>query len=246
LLSRPARTVLAAACASALALAPSLANAQTPPPAAPPPAAPPGYAPPPAGYAPPPAGYAPPPAGYAPPPAGYAPPGAYGPPPGAYGPPPGAYGPPPGYYAPPGAYQGPRVIDDWEEGQPIPPGYHPKTKIRAGLVGAGAGVLGGFWLATALPSVVVADATGNGAAALGAIPIAGPFALIPQSGGFASLDFLFVLDGLAQVAGAAMLIAGIAAPKTVLVRNDVGKVTILPKPMTFGKTGAGFGLQGTY
>jgi hypothetical protein len=224
-------SVLAAACGSTIALAPSLAGAQTPPPA-----------PPPAAYAPPP-GYGPPPAGYAPP-AGAYPPGAYGPP-GAYVAPPGAYGPPPGYYAP-GAYAAPRVIEDWEEGQPIPPGYRPKTKIRTGLVAAGAGVLGGFWLVTAMTSVVVADATSNRSVALGAIPIAGPFALLPQSGGFATVDFLLVLDGVAQVAGAAMLVAGIAAPKTVLVRADVGKVTLLPTPIAFGKTGAGVGLKGTF
>jgi hypothetical protein len=139
------------------------------------------------------------------------------------------------------------VISDWEEGQPIPPGYHAKTKIRAGLVGAGAGLLGGFWLITALPSVVIADVSHNGSVALGAIPLAGPFALIPQSGGYASVDFVLVFDGLIQVAGAAMLIAGIAAPKTVLVRDDIAKVVkYLPKPVAIGKNGAGVGLAGTF
>jgi hypothetical protein len=115
-----------------------------------------------------------------------------------------------------------------------------------GLVGAGAGLLGGFWLVTALSSVLAADIEKNGAIAVGAVPVAGPFALLGQCGGYASCDFAAVLDGLVQVGGLAMLIAGIAAPRTVLVRNDVSKVTVMPKPFVFGKTGAGAGVAVTF
>jgi hypothetical protein len=120
------------------------------------------------------------------------------------------------------------------------------TKIRTGLVVGGAVTLGALWILTAVPSVIASDAEGNGAVAVGAIPIVGPFALIPQVGGSATGDFFCVLDGLGQAAGAAMLIAGIAAPRKVLLRADVGSVTILPKPMSFGKTGGGFGLAGAF
>ena len=33
------------------------------------------------------------------------------------------------------AISGPRQITTWQEGEPIPPGYHPVQRIRRGLVG---------------------------------------------------------------------------------------------------------------
>jgi hypothetical protein len=223
--------VLGVAAAAAIALAPAAAFAQSPPPAGDPNAQQaPGQAPPPGGYAPPPAGYAPPPAGYAPPPAGYAPaPG------GAYYPPPG------GYAAPPG----PRVIEDWDEGQPIPAGYYKSTKIRTGLVVAGAVTFGSLYLITALTGALISDVGGGGDGKLLLIPVAGPFCLLGAGAG-ATADLFLVLDGLAQAGGIAMFIAGLAAPRTVLKRNDVSKVTITPKPMTFGTHGSGFGFSGTF
>jgi hypothetical protein len=140
-------------------------------------------------------------------------------------------------------------MDDPDEGQPVPAGYHRGTKIRVGLVAGGASTFGALWLLTAVTSTIVADASGNGNAALGAIPVAGPFALIPQvsgSPGATSADLFFVLDGLGQIAGVAMLVAGLAAPRKVFIRNDIGKVTILPKPISFGRNGGGFGLVGTF
>jgi hypothetical protein len=230
---RPSSAVaLGVAAAAAIALAPAAAFAQQPPPAGDPNA----QQPPPSGYAPPPAGYAPPPAGYAPPPAGYAPP-----PGGTYYPPPG------GYAAPPG----PRVIDDWDEGQPIPPGYYKSTKIRTGLVVGGAVTFGAVYLITALTGAVVGDicvatnTTSCTSAKLLLIPVAGPFTLLGAGVG-ATADLFLVIDGLAQAGGIAMFIAGLAAPRTVLKRNDVGKVTLTPKPITFGTHGGGFGLTGTF
>ncbi len=229
------------AAAAAIAIVPSTAAAQPAQPAAPPPAA---YAPPPAGYAPPPAGYAPPP-GY-PPPAGYP---AYAPPPGGY------YAPPPAYYAPQGAYAPPRVIADWEPGQAIPPGYHPSTRIRKGLVIGGAVTFGVVYLLSALAGAVTSDVgdvtCGNGcssgtrSAKLLLIPVGGPFALVGASSS-ATGNFFLVLDGVAQVGGLAMLIAGLAAQESVLVHDVAKNVKIMPAPMTFGATGAGLGLVGTF
>jgi hypothetical protein len=53
-------------------------------------------------------------------------------------------------------------------------------------------------------------------------------------------------DGLGQAVGAAMLITGLAAPRRVLVRDDVAKVHVMPTPLTFGKGSAGVGLTGTF
>ena len=49
-------------------------------------------------------------------------------------------------YAP----QGPRVIRNYDEGAPIPPGYHPETRARLGLVVGGAALFGVFYLFTAI------------------------------------------------------------------------------------------------
>src|SRR4051812_26805889 len=195
------------------------AGAQAP--AAPPPggAAPAGQPPPgatvvvaPPGAYPP--GYVPPPGGYPPPAGGYPPPGAGYPPPGAGYPPQG-----PGYFQ-----QGtlaPRELD-WAPGEPVPPGYRPSTKIRTGLVIGGAVTLGAVWLlnvATASIAVSV-DSNGSVAAPLFA-PVVGPFIAIGTLHANALGGFWLAFDGVVQAAGAAMLIAGIAAPKTILQRTDI-------------------------
>ena len=77
------------------------------------------------------------------------------------------------------------------------------------------------------------------------IPVAGPFIGMgtthPSSGGIFGLAFL----GVMQTAGLGMLIGGIAAPKTVLLRNEVGavKFTVLPQ---FGASTAGIGAAGAF
>jgi hypothetical protein len=184
------------------------------------------------------------------------------PPPGynPYAPPPPSpyYAPPPSpYYAPPpaGQYAGPRVINDWDDGQPIPPGYHKSTQIRKGLVIGGAVTFGVVYLLTAIAGAVVSDVgdatcgnttcPGTRSGRLLLIPVAGPFALLGATGS-ATANLGLVLDGLLQAGGVAMLIGGLAAPKTVLVRDDVSKVKIMPKPMIFGQNGAGVGLAGSF
>src|SRR5215831_15689153 len=39
-------------------------------------------------------------------------------------------------------YSGPRVITDWKEDEPMPPGYHPVQRMRKGPIVAGAVTLG--------------------------------------------------------------------------------------------------------
>ena len=172
-------------------------------------------------------------------------------------PPPGfeaqAAPPPAGYYVPNSVAQsGPRVIKDWEEGEPVPPGYHPVTRIRKGLVVGGAVTFGAVYLINVFAAALSHDACNAvaGSRCSGAltplyIPIAGPFVQLGSSS-TASGSFALVLDGLLQAGGVAMLIAGIAAPKTMLIRNDLAKIELKPTPMTFGKTGAGFGFKGTF
>lgn len=171
-------------------------------------------------------------------------------------PPPPGYAPmpPQGYYVPPSvAASGPRVIKDWEEGEPVPPGYHPVTRIRRGLVIGGAVTFGVVYIINVVTAAIYHDADkslGGSGTKLTPLyaPIVGPFIQMGSTSSATGNVFL-VLDGLAQAGGVAMLIAGLAAPKTVLMRNDLGKNTkleIMPTPMTFGSNSAGFGFVGKF
>ncbi len=58
------------------------------------------------------------------------------------------------------------------------------------------------------------------------------------------LNVMLAIDGVAQAAGATMLIVGLTSPKTVLVRNDLGEVRLTP--MRMGQNGGGLGIVGTF
>jgi hypothetical protein len=185
-------------------------------------------------------GYGQPPPGYGQPPPGYAPPGYGQPPPGAY------YAPAPGYAAAP---MGPRVID-YEEGDAIPPGYRPGTRIRKGLVIGGAVMLGASYLLSIMVAgigqlITNVDAPGTKDYGPVLIPVVGPFIGIgtthASTGGAFGLAFL----GVAQTAGLGMLIGGIAAPQPVLVRNEVGGVKFTVAPQ-IGASSAGMGIVGSF
>jgi len=129
---------------------------------------------------------------------------------------------------------GPKELP-YDDGDPVPPGYHPDTRMRKGLIIGGAVTFGVFYLISALVGAATIDcnsltsgsACGGGGVLL--IPAAGPFIAIgtmKADGGGAAL---LVLDGVAQAGGLAMLILGIAVPKSVLVRNDIAtgkKITV--------------------
>lgn len=202
--------------------------AQVPPPAAAPqPVAPAGAQPPP-GYPPP--GYPPP--GYAPgyPPPGYPPPTH--PPPAYYPgqPPPGYYqGQPPGY--PPGyvptPVTSPAVPMDPED---PPDGYHTETRARSGLVVAGAVMLGvGYGISAAAAGAGLSG--GDEELVPLFVPVIGPFWALDTSDVFRQASdgaeqtgnvfgaIGLILDGIVQATGFTLLIVGLAARKTVIVRD---------------------------
>jgi hypothetical protein len=144
------------------------------------------------------------------------------------------------------ALSGPREIKDWNEGDPIPPGYQPVERTRRGLIVGGAVTFGVLYLLTALVAAAindVNDATGssNTATAL-YVPAFGPFIQMASTKSSTGNVFL-AIDGLGQTAGAAMLIVGITSPKTVLVRNDLAEIRFSP---ILGKDTAGAGLVGKF
>jgi hypothetical protein len=187
----------------------------------------------------------------------YPPPQNSQPPPPPNGPPP-----PPGSQAPNGQYvaplaqqtqqiyvpqsvamSGPREIKDWDDSQPIPPGYHVSTHVRTGMIVGGAVLFASLWLISILTAAGAADnANGgpNGDASL-FIPAAGPFLQMANTSSSTGNVFL-AIDGIGQCAGVAMLIYGIAAPRTYLTRNDLGFTKPMILPMKMGQDGYGAGL----
>lgn len=150
--------------------------------------------------------------------------------------------PPPAYQY---QYQSPKEIVNYEEGDPVPPGYHPVERTRKGLVIAGTVTFTTLYFFSAIAALMDRDDGNHEAQAL-FIPVAGPFIQMTKTdGNDNSLDVLLALDGIGQGAGLFMLIYGLASTKTVLVRNDVAKPTVKVVPMRTA-TFSGLSLAGTF
>ncbi len=149
------------------------------------------------------------------------------------------YGPPPGYSYPGLGLAGPAMMP-YEDGNPIPDGYRPAMRYRTGLIVGGATLFGAMYLSAALDSTLVSGE------ALMFVPVVGPFIEIGHvdRAPFSGLEkFLLVSNGLAQGAGVAMLIGGLASKRHVLVRRDVaGTTTVRAVPLTMGYAGLGAGI----
>ncbi len=143
----------------------------------------------------------------------------------------GPYGYPPGAY--PSSQKPPPEILPYKDNEPIPQGYNVQERSRKGLAIAGGAVFGVFYL---MSVGIGAQSLKYDEAPYGAffVPVLGPF-IVAAAGDFGGSDSLgsfvntvtvgsFVLIGLAQTAGAAMLLTGILQKKKVLVRNDIAKV----------------------
>jgi hypothetical protein len=137
---------------------------------------------------------------------------------------------------------------------PVPPvGYHHESRPRTGLQTAGAVTFaasyglaafsGGFLML--FTNLLPPAGQGVRFADVGFlfVPVAGPFLEMPKAEGDSTVNALLALDGLGQVVGATMLVIGMTWPETVLVRNDLGSVHILPMRMA---RGGGLGLVGAF
>jgi hypothetical protein len=148
----------------------------------------------------------------------------------------------------------------------VPPGYHPETRIRKGLVISGSILLGVPYFL----SLSVAASSRKDADRWLYAPLVGPFAdlatrkddcnTVPTSFGTttscpedSSARFFLMADGLMQVAGTTLLILGFALPQHLLVRDDAPYVGASDSqfawsvsPRTFGRSGYGLGLGGTF
>ncbi len=146
------------------------------------------------------------------------------------------------------ALSGPRIIRDYEDGDQIPPGYHAESRIRTGLVVGGAVTFGVLYLLSVLVGAAISDTNkafnnnkDNGDFLF--VPVAGPFLQMTKTDS-SSGNVTLAIDGIAQAAGATMFIVGVTSPKTILVRNDLAEVHVMP--MKMGTSGGGLGLVGTF
>jgi hypothetical protein len=145
------------------------------------------------------------------------------------------------------ALSGPRMIKDWEPGNPIPHGYHAETRVRKGKVISGALVFGIPYLYSSFIAAIgqdVAEAEG-GDNVLGwlFIPVLGPFLEMMETDS-STAHYVLALDGIAQAAGVTLLVTGLVFPKWVLVRNDLASGTLVP--MKIGMDGSGLGFVGRF
>jgi hypothetical protein len=163
------------------------------------------------------------------------------------------------------AASGPRVITYLEEGDPVPPGYHRSSRIRKEPVILGAALFGVAYL---LSTLVVALGVNNWAWTTPCwqigqsicsndsqapnnpppvalfIPVFGPFVQMASTTS-ATQNWALAVDGLAQSAGLALLIHGLASPKPVLERDRFA-VRVVPQVLPVGRAGGGLGLAGVF
>jgi hypothetical protein len=126
-----------------------------------------------------------------------------------------------------------------------PPGYVPypvpppaplryEMRPRYGLVAAGAAVLGGIYLTTVMTTSIW-DNMGNCSSSTSRcnqhwplyIPVVGPFVDAARLGGLGqqSLTGVMVLNGLGQLAGLSMLIAGATTKRRVAIAGHSAQIT---------------------
>jgi len=161
---------------------------------------------------------------------------------------------PPGYVLMPIA-DARRAALPYEDGEPVPAGYHVRQEIRRGPVIAGAIVMGVPWTF----SVIGASAADFGdMSGFLLLPGVGPWLML-LAGGASDADCelrddsctpdrsglrgVLLLDGVVQSAGAVMVTIGLLYPRRYLVPNVAG-VSIVPTPV--GRHGYGLGAVGTF
>jgi hypothetical protein len=152
------------------------------------------------------------------------------------------------YYVPQSvALSGPRVLKDWQDGEPIPWGYHRVERVRKGEVISGAILFGVPYIISSMIASAGADLASGTAESNPAgwlyLPVLGPFIEISKSDS-ASVNEFLVIDGLCQGVGAALFFHGLYTPRPMLVRNDLALLTVSPAPV--GKDGTGMMMMGTF
>jgi hypothetical protein len=142
---------------------------------------------------------------------------------------------------------------EWVEGAAIPPGYEPDTRVRKGLLIGGLVTFGVAWLGSAAAASYfiekddqysdrtfqVGDEEGEEypAAAPLYVPVIGPFVAIGTMDPDKQVTAALVADGIVQIGGVAMALAGLIAQEKVLVRTESASVAVVPTVTTNGAGG---------
>lgn len=148
----------------------------------------------------------------------------------------------------------------YREGKATPPGYEVDTVPRNGMIIGGALMAGGLHLVSMIAAValdaeadeVIKDEQGgartdpefdNRYTPL-FIPLVGPFVAVKTADATGTGMALLVMNGIAQVTGCSLVIAGLASPKKVLVKQDaVVGMEVVP---LLSKDVAGMAIQGNF
>ncbi len=139
----------------------------------------------------------------------------------------------------------PLRIDNWNENEPMPEGYHLVTHPRWGLVAGGAATFGATYFISILIAAIGTDVSGGANPFWPQyIPVVGPFIQIGVLP-LATVGVYCTLLGLAQAAGVAMFIAGFAAPHKSLVRDALTKNQLMIVPFV-SPTANGLALSGRF
>lgn len=138
--------------------------------------------------------------------------------------------------APPGGYMMPQLPPwanpktiEYEEGDPIPPGYQFETRADKALAIGGLTTFGTAYAISLVigSAVLMSDDDDEGYAAL-LVPIAGPYIAINTLDAEGAGVFWLMVNGVMQTAGVAMLAAGLAAEDVYLKRQDVAAAGAKP------------------
>lgn len=155
--------------------------------------------------------------------------------------------PPPPYRYRSGPAGGMPKYIPYTEGDPIPDGYERDTRVRTGLVVGGAVTLGVLWGLSAVFGGILTDVGSLGSDAYVPlfIPAVGPFIAVETMDADAAGGALLIIDGVAQTAGLAMFIAGLAAPEDILRRTVAKDVSLELTPLVVPNH-YGVGLSGSF
>jgi hypothetical protein len=129
----------------------------------------------------------------------------------------------------------------------MPEGLHIETEPRKPVLRAGAFTFGvPYTLSVALGVALLSlghDVDPSFHSWWLLVPVAGPFAVLPatkHTGDFT----IFLVDGLAQAAGVAMIVSAIIWPRTLVVRKQGARIAL--SPMRLGADGNGIGVMGSF
>jgi hypothetical protein len=128
-----------------------------------------------------------------------------------------------GYGYPPYGYGYPTQPQrlPYREGEPPPPGYHLDTRIRKGLVIAGATTFGAcYLLSVGVAAAFQEDNHADDVTPL-FVPVVGPFITLGTAHPTAFATFALTVDGAAQTVALGLLIAGLTSEEKLWVRDDV-------------------------